>query len=169
MILIAAEHLEVVKQHGERTYPEEGCGVLVGRVSGSVKIVEEVHPTENARLDSRHNRYLISPDDILGLERQARAHRREVIGFFHSHPDHEAIPSNYDRDHAWPWYSYVIVSVAEGKAEDVRSWVLTDDRTQFEPEEIEVAQAQASASPAMSSHRNTVAQTFPPAKKPAAG
>lgn len=146
MILITAEHLELIKRHGERTYPEEGCGVLIGRASGSVKTVEEVHPTENARLDSRHNRYLISPDDILRLERQARGHRREVIGFFHSHPDHEAIPSNYDRDHAWPWYSYVIVSVALGKAGDVRSWVLRDDRSRFESEEIEVAQAQASAS-----------------------
>lgn len=146
MILIAAEQLELIKRHGERTYPEEGCGVLIGRAAGSVKMVEDVHPTENARLDSRHNRYLISPDDILQLERQARTRGHEVIGFFHSHPDHEAKPSTYDRDHAWPWYSYIIVSVTGGKALEVRSWVLTDDRSRFEPEEIEVAEAEVSAS-----------------------
>lgn len=146
MILATAEQLDLIKRHGERTYPEEGCGVLIGRVTETLKILEAVHPTENARLDSRHNRYLIPPDDILRLERQARAHGQEVIGFFHSHPDHDARPSNYDRDHAWPWYSYIIVSVTGGKAWDVRSWVLADDRSRFEPEEIEIAEAQVGSS-----------------------
>jgi proteasome lid subunit RPN8/RPN11 len=146
MILLMAEHLDLIKRHGERTYPEEGCGVLVGRTNGGTKIVEEVRPTENARLDSRHNRYLIPPDDILRLERQARARGCEVVGFFHSHPDHPARPSEYDRDHAWPWYSYIIVAVAGGLALDVRSWVLTDDRSHFEPEDIGLAEAHTSAS-----------------------
>jgi proteasome lid subunit RPN8/RPN11 len=136
MIKLKTDHLETIKTHGERTYPYEGCGLLIGRADNGVKNVEAVHPTENARLDSRHNRYLIPPDEIMRLEREARQRGLEVIGFFHSHPDHEARPSGYDLEHAWPWYSYIIVSVKTEQAAEVNSWILRDDRSEFEQEEI---------------------------------
>jgi proteasome lid subunit RPN8/RPN11 len=73
----------------------------------------------------------------LKVEKEARTRGLDVMGYYHSHPDHPAMPSNYDRDHAWPWYSYVIVSVQKGLAAEVNSWVLAEDRTRFEREEIE--------------------------------
>jgi proteasome lid subunit RPN8/RPN11 len=136
VIKLKREHLEAIKTHGEQTYPYEGCGVLIGRANGEAKFVEEVRPTENARLDSRHNRYLIPPDELLRVERDARSRGLEVLGYFHSHPNAEARPSQYDLDHAWPWYSYLIVSVKAEKAEALNAWVLKDDRSQFEQEEI---------------------------------
>jgi len=136
MIRLTIEQLEAIKRHGERAYPEEGCGVLLGHVDGETKIVEEIRPTPNARQDSPHNRYAIAPTELLRLEREARARGREVIGFFHSHPDAEARPSSYDLEHAWPWYSYLIVSVKRAASESVHSWVLREDRSRFEQEEI---------------------------------
>ena len=138
MIKLKNEHIETMKSHGERTYPDEGCGLLIGRTSRERKIVEEVWPTENARLDSRRTRYSIPPDELLRLECDARTRGLEVIGFFHSHPDAEARPSGYDLEYAWPWYSYIIVAVKAERAEDINSWVLKDDRPQFEREEISV-------------------------------
>ncbi len=136
MIRLTIEQLEAIKRHGERAYPQEGCGVLLGQVEGEVKIVQEIHPTPNAREDSPHNRYQIAPQELLRLEREARARGREVLGFFHSHPDAEARPSAYDLEYAWPWYSYLIVSVKAAASESVHSWVLRDDRSRFDQEEI---------------------------------
>ncbi|GBC77112.1 hypothetical protein HRbin08_00581 [bacterium HR08] len=136
MIRLTIEQLEAIKRHGERAYPEEGCGVLLGRVEGETKIVEEIRPTRNVRQDSPHNRYAIAPEELLRLEREARARGREVLGFFHSHPDAEARPSSYDLEHAWPWYSYLIISVRAAVSESVHSWVLREDRSRFDQEEI---------------------------------
>ena len=83
---------------------------------------------ENERVDSRHNRYVISPQSLLAAQREARASGLDIVGYYHSHPDHPARPSEFDREHAWPGTSYVIVSVSEGKAVDCRSWRLRDDR-----------------------------------------
>ncbi|MCS6816454.1 MAG: M67 family metallopeptidase [Blastocatellia bacterium] len=136
MIRLTIEQLEVIKRHGEHAYPEEGCGVLLGHVEGEAKVVEEIRLTPNARRDSPRNRYAIAPEELLRLEREARARGREVLGFFHSHPDAEARPSAYDLEHAWPWYSYLIVSVRAAASESVHSWVLREDRSRFEQEEI---------------------------------
>jgi proteasome lid subunit RPN8/RPN11 len=78
----------------------------------------------------------VTSQDVLDAEKAARQQSLEVVGWYHSHPDHPARPSQYDRDHAWPWYSYIIVSVANRIPEEITSWRLTDDRTEFELEEI---------------------------------
>src|SRR2546426_1924423 len=121
-----------------RVYPEEGCGVLVGRDLGGAREVERAIAFENRREDSRHNRYLIAPEQFLAAEKQARAAGLDVIGFFHSHPDHPARPSAFDLENAWPFYSYLIVSVEGGRATESRSWRLAEDRSAFEPETLEI-------------------------------
>lgn len=128
--------LERIREQGRGAYPHECCGLLLGHANGSGKSVVDLRPVENAREDSRHNRYLISPRDLLEAEKEARKLKLDVIGVYHSHPDHPARPSEFDREHAFPWYSYIIVSVAKGSAADLASWTLREDRSAFDPEEV---------------------------------
>jgi proteasome lid subunit RPN8/RPN11 len=135
-IRIAAELLNRIHANGEKAYPEEGAGFLIG-LDGSEKSVLDILPLPNAREDSaRHNRYLISPQDYLKAEMTADELGLSLIGVFHSHPDHPDRPSEYDREWAQPFFSYVITSVEKGKAIASRSWLLKEDRSMFEEEEI---------------------------------
>ena len=129
---------QIVHSHLCRSYPEEGCGVLLGTDSGGTRLVERAEPVANQRMDSRGNRYLISPEDLMQVERSARERDWDVLGFFHSHPDHPPVPSAFDLENAWPFYSYLIVSVAGGAVVESRSWRLADDRGAFEPETLEL-------------------------------
>lgn len=122
-----------------RAYPEEGCGVLLGTEGSGRRDVVRAVPLGNQREDSRGNRYVISPEQFLAAERAARRDGLDVLGFFHSHPDHPARPSAFDLEHAWPWYSYLIVSVERGRAGDTTAWRLLEDRSRFAPEAVEVA------------------------------
>jgi len=134
---IPAEVLDQIHAHGVAAYPEEGAGFLLGEVSGEIRQVVSVLPLDNAREDAaRHNRYLITPQDMLRGERQAAELGLDVIGVFHSHPDHPNAPSEFDREWALPWFSYLITSVQAGKAVGSRSWRLTEDRAAFVQEEI---------------------------------
>ncbi len=129
---------ERIHAHLCRAYPDEGCGVLLGRDGEGAREVVGIMAFENRREDSRHNRYLIAPEQFLAAERAARGAGLEVIGFFHSHPDHPARPSAFDLQNAWPYYSYLIVSVERGVAGVARSWRLADDRSRFEEENVEL-------------------------------
>jgi proteasome lid subunit RPN8/RPN11 len=148
-------HLNLIRQHGARDYPSECCGILLGKGEGDVKHVAEIVALKNLRHDpsraqellpvddpgreTERNRFLIDPLDQLRVEKDARVRGLEVLGYYHSHPDHPARPSNYDRDHAWPWYSYVIISVEWGVPKDLTSWVLAEDRSAFHAEQIDRA------------------------------
>ena len=137
MISITEELIEQIKQHGERTYPHECGGMLIGRFEDGGKTVTELLPMENAMDEAeRHNRVLILPKDVLRAERYAREKKLDVVGYFHSHPDDQARPSQFDLDHALPVWSYIIVSVLQGKAVDVRSWEMENDRSKFNEEKI---------------------------------
>lgn len=134
---IKRKHLERIKAHGEGSFPDECCGFLLGRQEKGHKEIVSLFPARNAREDQeRYHRFLITPQDYLLSERRARARGLEVIGFYHSHPNAAARPSGYDLEHAWPWYSYIIVSVKENQADDVTSWTLQDDRARFNREEL---------------------------------
>lgn len=142
MITLASHLLDEIKKHGEREYPHECCGLLIGKLSNETgaKMLIEVWPVSNAREEAaRHHRSLIMPQELLRGERYARARNLEVIGNYHSHPDHPAIPSGYDLEHAWPVWSYIIVSVQQGEAAEVRSWVMQNDRSRFDGEEMEIS------------------------------
>jgi proteasome lid subunit RPN8/RPN11 len=129
----------MIYDHGRDAYPEECCGVMIGQVeSGSGEVVvSEVRSAENEREDSsRHNRFLISPQALLEAQRSARERGLDVLGYYHSHPDHPARPSEFDREHAWPGTSYLIISVEKGSVVDATSWRLADDRSRFDQEEL---------------------------------
>lgn len=137
MIYLSEEHINQIEAHGERTFPYECGGMLVGRFEEGRKSVVELLPMENAMTESeQHNRVLILPKDVLRAERYARSRGLDVIGYYHSHPDHPAIPSQFDLDHALPVWTYIIVSVREGKAADVRAWEMENDRSKFNEEKI---------------------------------
>jgi proteasome lid subunit RPN8/RPN11 len=146
---ISAGIAEKIRQHGVETYPYECCGALLGRdlgltenaVSGEKdrRVSREVLsllPLVNRRDDSPRNRFSVTADDVLQAEKAASTQGLVVIGWYHSHPDHPARPSDFDRDHAWPWYSYIIVSVRIGVPQDMTSWRLKDDRSGFLEEKI---------------------------------
>jgi len=130
-----------IRAHGAREYPYECCGALLGTDGATGREVRALLPLPNGRDDSPRNRFSISADDVRAAERAAEARGLGLIGWYHSHPDHPARPSEFDREHAWPWYSYIIVRVAAGAAEEMTSWRLTDDRTHYDPEEIQPATA----------------------------
>jgi proteasome lid subunit RPN8/RPN11 len=112
---------------------------LLGRYGADEKVVTETYPISNAREESaKRNRFLIEPVELMRGERYARERDLEVVGFYHSHPDSPAVPSQYDLDHAWPTYSYIIVSTRADKATDLFSWEQEPDRSKFNPEEIRV-------------------------------
>jgi proteasome lid subunit RPN8/RPN11 len=126
-----------IRRHGEAAYPAECCGAMVGRAEGAAKEVLRLSPAINRRTDDAH-RYLIAPDDLLRLEREVREAGQEIVGYYHSHPDHPARPSAFDAEHAWPWYSYLIVRIDHGRGADMASWVLDDERPLMHPESLDV-------------------------------
>ena len=134
-LAIRSDVLQQIHAHGESSYPEEGAGFLIGNEGR----IENILPLENAREDgARHNRFLISPEDYLQAELTADRMGLSLIGVFHSHPDHPNQPSEYDREWAQPFFSYIITTVREGKATESRSWRLLEDRSKFEEEIISV-------------------------------
>ena len=121
-----------IRRHGEQTYPHECCGALVGMGDRVTAAVELPNTTE----EGPRRRFLVRPSDYMMAEKRAGELGGELLGFYHSHPDHPARPSQYDLDHAWPTFAYVIVAVAEGAARDMTVWYLKDDRTTFEKGEL---------------------------------
>ena len=138
MILLADQQWKEINAHGERDYPYECCGLLLGLFSEDrLKVCAETYSISNAREEAaKRNRFLIRPEELLGGEKFAAEKGLDVIGFYHSHPDHPAVPSQYDLDHAWPLYSYIVVSIKSGQASDLRSWEMQSDRSRFNEEEI---------------------------------
>ena len=136
-VKLTNEHLDKIRQHGEQTFPEECGGLLLGVLEGETRVIREILPLENVRKDSRHNRVEISPLAYAKAEREAAKKGLGVWGYYHSHPDHPAIPSGFDLDHA-PFieWSYLIVAVREGTAQEIRAWNVRADRSQFDEEEI---------------------------------
>lgn len=153
MLNLHSHHLQDIQSHAESTYPEECCGLLLGRLNGETKTLIEVLPTENSwdeetaddfqsidglskRKSSKRNRFSIAPQVMLRVQKEARDRNLNIIGIYHSHTDYPAVPSEFDRVIAWPQYSYIIVSVQQGLVCDLKSWSL-DDNHQFQPEEIQ--------------------------------
>jgi proteasome lid subunit RPN8/RPN11 len=140
MIQLTENHLEEIAAHGERDYPHECCGLLLGSFNTGLKTIAEVYPISNAREEeAKRNRFLIRPEELMRGERYAQQQGLEVVGFYHSHPDHPAVPSAYDLDHAWPVFSYIVVSIMAGAGRDLRSWEMEPDRSRFNEEEISAA------------------------------
>jgi len=137
MLLLAKNLEKEIRKHGTKDYPNECCGAMLGTDDGSGdRQVLSLFPLINRRDDSPRNRFSITPEDFRAAERVAAERGLDLLGWYHSHPDHPARPSEFDREHAWPWYSYVIISVDGGVPKDLTSWRLEDDRSKFQPEEV---------------------------------
>ncbi len=125
-----------IHEHAKESYPEECAGAMVGMSLDGMKIVVDVWRAENTHEEERSQRFLIEPLKIKEFEERAEEREMGLLGFYHSHPDHPAEPSEYDREHAWPGWSYVIASVSAENVEDMRSWVLKGDRSGYDEEPI---------------------------------
>ncbi len=121
-----------IRTHLESTFPNEGGGFLVGNLNSAQRIIEEVHPVENIfEKEEQFHRFLAETGAFQRIEDDADARGLSLLGYYHSHPDSPAVPSEFDRVHAWPFFAYLIVSVRSGKAAESRLWELSEDRTKF--------------------------------------
>lgn len=125
---------QAIRAHGREAFPHECCGAMLGRDG----VVQQAHALPNTTEEGPRRRFLVRPDDYRLAEKQAREAGLDLLGFYHSHPDHPARPSQYDLDHAWPSFSYVIVSVMAGEDQLLTSWRLKEDRSAFDEESVEV-------------------------------
>lgn len=142
MLRISHADYEALRAHGEQTYPNECCGVLLGKADGEVNVVTQVIQAGNTRTDSAHNRYNISPVELIRIQRQARAAALDIVGFYHSHPDHPAQWSSTDIAEAhWLGCSYVITRVGKRAADITNSFRLegaSEEDKRFADEAIEI-------------------------------
>lgn len=137
MLILKQSLFEQIQAHGARDYPNECCGALLGQDGGTDRAVLGLVPLANQRDDSPRNRFEITSEDVRLAEKEAGDKGWEVIGWYHSHPDSPARPSDFDREHAWPWYSYIIFRVEKAEPQEMRSWRLKDDRASYAEEGIE--------------------------------
>jgi proteasome lid subunit RPN8/RPN11 len=134
---------QAIRAHGREAYPHECCGALLGHDDVAV----EAYALPNTTSEGPRRRFLVSPDDYRSTEARATARGLTLLGFYHSHPDHPACPSQYDLDHAWPVFSYVILSVRNGEPADLTSWRLRDDRSAFDEEPLDAVESLESLEP----------------------
>ena len=137
-LYVTEETRAAIAAHGERGYPNEICGLLLGKDADGQRTIRALVPIENSfEADEQYHRFLITPDAMFRAEKEARRQRLDVLGVYHSHPNEAARPSLYDRDHAaWTVWSYIIVSVQSTGAAEMRAWILRDDRSEFDENEL---------------------------------
>lgn len=138
MIRLRKELVRQIEQHGEGTYPEECCGIMLGLSKEDTQTVEAVIELDNKQEENRRRRFFVTPGQYIQAERIASERKLELLGFYHSHPDHPAIPSAYDTEHALPWFTYVIVSVMQGEAKGITAWLLTETRGRFKEKPLSI-------------------------------
>ncbi|MBI2189087.1 MAG: M67 family metallopeptidase [Acidobacteria bacterium] len=148
-LVLPAGVAEAIRRHGAETYPNECCGALIGRDG----VVSAAHALPNTTEEGPRRRFRVRPQDYRDAERRAAEQGAELLGFYHSHPDHPARPSQYDLDHAWPSFSYVIVSVRAGVPQDMTSWRLRDDRSAFDEEKLTYGEHDSHSNSAEAVHR----------------
>ena len=131
MIRLSKNNVAEIELYAEQTYPEECCGMMLGFSKNETHFIEKVIKIDNSQDENRRRRFFITPDQYRQAEQLAREWKMELLGFYHSHPDHPAAPSVFDTDHALPWFTYIIVSVRQGKSAAMTAWLLDEKRTQF--------------------------------------
>ena len=139
MLIVPKKILDGIFEHSRETYPEECCGILVGREGGADRVITESHRANNVSKERRHERYLIDENKLIEVIRNVRGLAVDVIGFYHSHPDYPSRPSAYDTETAaWPGYSYLIVSTEKNRIVSVQSWVMCDEGNSFTEEPMRI-------------------------------
>ncbi len=136
MIEIQTTPWQTMVLHGERTYPNECCGAMLGRIQGGKKIVTEAVPLENVFSGGQGERYELRPEDLLAADKAARERGLDLVGIFHSHPDCGAYFSQTDLKNSCPWYSFVVLSITNGRFAHANSFLPDADQTKAEEEEL---------------------------------
>ena len=138
MIILSQTHLTEIQDHAKQTYPEECCGAIFGTIdiSSSEKMVAETLEIDNVSTEDRRRRFMITPDEYQRVETYAKKNRFTLLGFYHSHPDHPAYPSETDLMYAWPFFSYIILSIEKKHPRECRSFILDPENQQFQEESI---------------------------------
>ena len=136
MIEVNKEAWATMVAHAEKTFPNECCGAMIGRIDGEHKVVTVATPIENTFQGAKEHRYEIRPEDLLAAEKAARAEGKDLIGIFHSHPDHDAYFSETDLNNSCPWYSFIVLSVKQGKFDHAASFLPNAEQTEAEKEEL---------------------------------
>jgi len=137
-LYVPANLARQIERGGTAAYPNECCGILIGVETGGRRMIERLQPVENSfEAGEQFHRFSITPQTLMQADKAAGDKGKLVLGFYHSHPDHPARPSEYDREHAWPFYSYIIVSIAKGEAVDMTSWLLDEETNLFKRQDIE--------------------------------
>jgi len=152
MIRLSKKIVDEIELHAEQTYPEECCGMMLGFSENGFHSIEEVIRIDNSQDENRRRRFFITPKQYLQAEQLAREWKMDLLGFYHSHPDHPAAPSAFDTDHALPWFTYIIVSVELGKAAAMSAWLLNEERTRFHERIIIVEPSPVSSSALQVAH-----------------
>ncbi len=136
-VILPAAQVAAIHAHARDTFPEECCGFLLGP-STEPRRIAEVRRATNVVETNRERRYVIDPRETLQVERSLDGTGHEILGFYHSHPNHPAAPSEFDRGHAWPWYAYVILSIVDRVPKDLRAWSLDGEAQTFRPDELTI-------------------------------
>ncbi|MGR3320059.1 MAG: Mov34/MPN/PAD-1 family protein [Candidatus Anammoxibacter sp.] len=137
MIKINQKDLETIKEIVKKAYPDECCGLLVGKTTGEEREVVEIHSLTNLNTERSKDRYEIAPAEYMKVDRDVASRKLDIIGIYHSHPDHPSKPSEFDAGRAWEGYSYLIIAIANGREFEMKSWVFHDSTKIFEEEKIE--------------------------------
>ena len=137
MLCIDDSKFRDIENQAKKSYPNECCGLLIGMNTSEKKVVE-VRPAQNWNTERSHDRYVIERKEFEKIDKEAVKKGFQIIGVYHSHPDHPAIPSAYDTEHACSWFSYIIVAVEKGETTDIKSWIFNEEKKQFEEEKISV-------------------------------
>ncbi|MCF6158399.1 MAG: M67 family peptidase [wastewater metagenome] len=135
LLFIDASKLHDIEKHVKENYPLECCGLLVGRNNPEKRIIE-VYPVKNKNTERTHDRYEIDGKEFAYIDRETAKRGLQILGIYHSHPDHPAVPSAFDTERAWFGYSYMIIAIEQGEKTEIRSWIYREEKKQFEEEEI---------------------------------
>lgn len=144
-VYLKAAVVRRIREHATLAYPDECCGFLLGRDREDARDIVDVNAVANARSEERTRRYLIDADAVRDAEAAAARGGLDVVGFYHSHPDHPAEPSTFDREHSWPWYTYIIVASHASRTGALRAWQLNDDRAAFHEQPVNIDDTDAAA------------------------
>jgi proteasome lid subunit RPN8/RPN11 len=146
MIRLSKKIVHEIEYHAEQMYPEECCGMMLGFSENGSQSIEAIIGIDNSQDENRRRRFLITPAQYREAERLAKEWKMELLGFYHSHPDHPAAPSMFDTDHALPWFTYIIISVEKGKAAAMTAWLLNEEHNRFN-ERMIIVEAEPVSSP----------------------
>ena len=139
VLMLTESQRQQIEREAATAYPNECCGIMYGKDAAGQRIVSTLEAVPNVFDEvERYHRFSISPKQLMDAERRAASRGELVIGFYHSHPDHPARPSEYDREHGWPFYSYVIIAVAKGMPDKMTSWLLSEQTEQFQEQTISI-------------------------------